>query len=261
MIHSFQAIDGFMTGLPLMTGGRIIKFNDKLNVIFGNSGTGKSCMGKALAAHCGIEAGGWSRISDPARLATNSQGQFPVAYKAYVPGFCNVKVEWDGIPSFYNDADIVGKNDNTWFFSNQAMSKDGITSEAEMMDIMATKPSAGQFRIHKINKIMKIIQNPPRLDFVPPDIVDKVSAIHEINYIQSLPRKGKPTLILDEPEKGLSLPRQKELFAVLVQLSEHFQVIAITHYPFIVFEKKANIIDAEENYSKICKKLIKEIVK
>lgn len=262
MIKTFQATSGFMAQLPSLKDGRIMQFTTGLNIIFGDSGTGKSCVAKALAGYCGIETGGWSKISNPAKLATraNLKGQFPIVYRAYA-NQCDCKVEWDGTPTFYNDADVVSRNDTTWFFSNQSMSKDGITSESEQMDIMATKPSAGQFRKHKINKIMQLLKNIPSLSVIPTDILDRAVAQEEVNYINSLPRNGKSTVIFDEPEKGLNFSAQIELFKVLEQLAQHFQVIVVTHFPFVVFNKNANIIEMEKGYTKMVKALIKKEVK
>jgi len=71
----------------------------------------------------------------------------------------------------------------------------------------------------------------------------------------------KITLLLDEPEKALSIPKQIELFDVLIKLSEHFQIIMATHSPFILEYKKANLIDFTPGYAAECRKLIKNIGK
>jgi energy-coupling factor transporter ATP-binding protein EcfA2 len=237
--------------------GRKFEFNDKLNILFGNVGSCKSTMLKTMAAYCGIQNGGWSSISDPAKLAYEKIGHFPYCYRNYSPGKCDASVEWDGTPSFYNDSEAMGKNDNTWFYNNASQSSDGITTEAEQMDILASKPSSGQYRIHKINKIMKVIQNPPNLLVIPPFITEREVAKLELQYLSSLPRDGKITLLLDEPEKALSIPKQIDLFDVLFKLSDHFQLIVATHSPFILEYKKANIIDVTPGYVAECRKLIK----
>lgn len=258
MIKSFQ----FASGFPLTHAhlkDRKFAFNDNFNVLFGNVGSCKSTALKTMAAYCGISIGGWSSISEPAKLAYNKISHFPYCYKNIAPNKIDALAEWDGTPSFFNDSEALAKNDTTWFFQNASQSADGITTEAEQMDILASKPSSGQYRIHKINKIMKVIQNPPSLDFVPPYIQNKELANLEVQYIQSLPRDGKITLLLDEPEKSLSIPKQIELFEVLVKLSEHFQLIIATHSPFILYFKKANIIDFTPGYVKESKALIKKI--
>jgi len=76
-----------------------------------------------------------------------------------------------------------------------------------------------------------------------------------------LPRDGKITLLLDEPEKSLSIPKQIELFDVLFKLSDHFQIIMATHSPFILHYKKINLIDFTPGYAKECRTIIKNAAK
>jgi len=260
MVKSFKFISGFATAFPHIK-NKEFKFNDGLNVLFGNVGSCKSTMLKTIAAYCGIQTGGWSSVSNPAALAYDDIKHFPFCYRNYAPGKCDAVVDWDGTPSFYNDSEAMSKTDNTWFFNNASQSADGITTEAEQMDILASKPSSGQYRIHKINKIMKVIQHPPNLLTIPPYIRDpKLMELCklEIKYFSSLPRDGKITLLLDEPEKALSIPKQVELFEVLTKLTEHFQIIMATHSPFILSFKKANLIDVTPGYITEVKKIIKK---
>lgn len=256
MIKSLQFTSGFPTLYPHLK-DRTFKFTDGLNVLFGNVGSCKSTALKVMASYCCIRVGGWSSISEPTLLAYNEPKHFPMCYRNFSPNKSDAIVEWGGEPTFYNDSEAMGKNDNSWFYQNADQSTDGITTEAEQMDILASRPSSGQYRIHKINKIMKIVQNPPNLMVVPNNIVDKKLAQLEVDYIKSLPRDGKITLLLDEPEKALSIPKQVQLFDTLVKLSEHFQLIIATHSPFILDYKKANIIDVTPGYIKECKSLIK----
>ena len=230
--------------------------------------SGKSVALRTLAAYCGIEKGGWSQISNPAKLASKTINHFPFVYRAYTPSNIDADVTWDGAPTFYNDSEMLNKNDFTWFFDNAKLSADGITSSAEQLDIMAEKPSSGQYRIHKINKIMKIIQTPPTLEI--PDVADKEAAAAEVAYVNTLrtnakrlnmPSTGKMTLLFDEPEKALALPKQLELFDTLSKLAEHFQVIIATHSPFILYFKQAHIIDLNQGYADECRSLIEKQIK
>lgn len=260
MITNFEFKSGFVMGYDHLK-GRKFEFSNNLNVLFGNVGSCKSTILKTIAAYCGIRTGGWSTISEPTQLGYNDITHFPFCYRNLSPSNVDAIVGWDGTPTFYNDSEALSKTDNTWFFSNSKQSADGITTEAEQMEILASKPSSGQYRIHKINKIMKVIQSPPSLLEVPHYINNKALAQIEVEYIKSLPRNGKTTLLLDEPEKALSIPKQIELFDVLIKLSEHFQIIMATHSPFILEYKKANLIDFTPGYAAECRKLIKNIGK
>jgi hypothetical protein len=258
MIKSCKITSGFLLSHSHVR-DRTFEFTKGLNFIFGTNGICKSTVMKTIAAHCGIDKGGWTSISEPSKLAAGSPNHFPAVYRQYAPGQCSCILERDGSPVFYNDSDSVSKNDVSWFVSASANnSDDGLTTEAERLDIMASKPSSGQFRIHKINKIMKVINQPPNLSIIPEYIGDKQRAQWEVDYIKSLGITGPITLLLDEPEKALALPKQLELFNGLQQLSSMFQIIVVTHSPFILFNKDANIIDMEPGYADICKKLIKQ---
>ena len=169
MIHNIKFLSGFPTSFPHLK-DKTISFSKGFDVLFGENGCGKSTILKTLAAYSGIQKGGWSSISDPMKLASRSTGHFPYVYKAYTPANLDAQVGWDGTPTFYNDSEMLNKNNFTWFFDSAVLSEDGITTGAEQLDVMAAKPSSGQYRIHKINKIMQVIQNPPNLAVVPPDI-------------------------------------------------------------------------------------------
>jgi predicted ATPase len=268
MIYDLKFKSGFPLEMPHYN-NRLLQFSDKLTVIYGKNGVGKSIALKTLGAYCGIEKGGWSQISNPAKLASKTINHFPFVYRAYTPSNIDADVTWDGAPTFYNDSEMLNKNDFTWFFDNAKLSADGITSSAEQLDIMAEKPSSGQYRIHKINKIMKIIQSPPSLSEIP-DVADRESAAAEVEYINilrtnakrlNMPSTGKMTLLFDEPEKALALPKQLELFDTLSKLAEHFQVIIATHSPFILYFKQAHIIDLNQGYADECRSLIEKQIK
>lgn len=269
MIYDLKFKSGFPLEIPYLQ-NRTFEFTDKFNVLFGNTGTHKSTSLKTMAAYCGIEKGGWNQISNPAKLASKMITHFPYVYRAYTPSNIDADVTWDGAATFYNDSEALNKNDFTWFFDNEKLSADGITSSGEQLDIMAEKPSSGQYRMHKINRILKIIREEPNLMTIPENYADKEAAQAEIDYIMALreagkrhnmPNTSKKTLLFDEPEKALSLSKQFDLFGVLDKLSNHFQVIIATHSPFILYYPNANIIDMQEGYSDECRKLIETQIK
>lgn len=257
MITGLQFKTGFPLQLPNIQ-NRIFEFTDGLNVLFAKNGEGKSVCLNTIKGYCGIpgNTGGWTRINEPNKLGASTVNHFPYVYRAFTPNRCDAWVGWDGTPTFFNDGDI--KVDSTFFFDKERQSADGITSEAEQFDALAQKPSSGQYRIQRINKVMQVIQTPPDLSVIPSYISDKAGAALELSYFQSLPKDGKPTLLFDEPERALALPKQKELFELLSDLSKVYQIIIATHSPFVLFIKGANIIDINEGYADECRSIIKE---
>jgi len=265
MITKVQIKTGFMLQSPCIA-GKVIEFKPGLNIIVGDNGSFKSSLLKTIAAYCGIEKGGFSEISDPAKLGSASIGHFPYVYHRYAPGKTHAAVEWDGTASFYNDSDMLAKNDLSWFL-NPKHSLDGITTEQEQLEIMTNHPSSGQYRISKINKIMEMLKSVPDLTQGLPLFFKSLStetqkaAMAEVEYIKSLPRNGAPTVLLDEPEKALSLAKQLELFDTIENLAKYFQVIMVSHSPFVLFKKKAHYIDMIPDFAKTNKDLIKKYLK
>lgn len=256
MIRGIKLHNGFVTDLPAFQNRRVLEFSDGLSVLFGSNGCGKSSILKILKAYCGIEKGGWSRISSELALGAQVESHFPYVYRAYSPGQCDATVLWDGTPSFYNDGDI--KIDQwAWFTHNEILSEDGMTSEEEQMQFMMDKPSSGQYRMAKLNKLFNMLQNPPNLTKY---VSNHPAQIAESNYIRKLPRDGKVTLLLDEPERALSVPKQLELFKLLERMSNDFQIIIATHSPFVLFGVDCKLFDLEEGYAQECVNIFRNCV-
>lgn len=278
MIYWLKFRDGFPMDLQDI-GHRVFNFTPGINVLYGRNGVGKSVILKTIKAYCGIEKGGWSKVSDPTVLGTSylstkhsninptvSYGgleDFPHAYKAYSPAKCRADVAWNGVPTFFNDGDI--KVNDTFFYQNIGQSEDGITTEVEQFDALIKKPSSGQHRSQKINKVFSLLGsgvNYNESDAIPAKFPNKVAAAREVQYWRFLREKSgdsRATVLFDEPERSLSLPKQKELLIKLIpdNLSE-YQVIMATHSPFALKIPNANIIDIEPGYYEECISILKD---
>lgn len=252
MISSIE----FTSGFPLkIYEGKPLKyeFTDGFNIIFGTNGCGKSLMLRFLKTYASIPNAGWSRLLDPMTLGTN---RFPLAYSSRTPEKVHANVVWDGRPAFYNAGDI--SVDNTWFFQNVGKSSDGITTEKEQFMAMVEKPSSGQYRLQKLNKILQIIgEEPDIFEYLENSRSSYNNLLAQRNYLKSLPRNGKITILLDEPERSLSLPKQKKLLEVLLEFSKDYQIIAACHSPFVLDlpRDQINIIEIDEGYVEECDKL------
>lgn len=256
MINRVKVLKGFASEL-LCLKDRVFQFGDGFNVLFGSNGCGKSTLMKCIKAYCAIEHGGWSKISNYMSLGVGGVKNFPMVYRALTPTKeCDTIVEWDGSPTFYNDSDLR-IDDMAWFYNKDILAQEGLTSPAEQMDYMAKRPSSGQTRMQKLNKIFNIAMNPPDFTLTTPNPGNRFEQM-EVQYIRSLPRNGKVTILLDEPEKSLSIPKQIELFRLLKSFQDKFQIIISTHSPFILFEDNINIIEMEADYINTCKNTIKE---
>lgn len=249
MIKNFQMLSGFATQLSGVS-NKVFEFTEGFNCLYGPNGSGKSTVLKTIKAYSAIKQGGWSKLSKEIELPASDPSHFPHSYTTFSPGNCSANVDWDGTPSFFNEGDV--KVDGmSWFFDDSKLSEDGITTGDEQLEYMAEKPSSGQYRMKKLNKIFNMLENPPRL----------TGTTSEAKYIKTLTRNGKVSVLLDEPERALSLPKQMELFELLSEMSKDYQIIVATHCPFILFQDDVKIFDFEDGYSQTCLDIFKNCVK
>ena len=179
MITHLKFKSGFATQLPHFA-GRTFEFKPGLNILFGPNGCGKSTVLNTVKGYCSIAEGGWSAIVDPMTIGARNVSDFPHALTKFTPGNCVADVGWDGTPSLYNKGEIDLSTD--WFFYKQGKMSDGITTEEEHMKFLMDKPSTGQYRINRLNKIHQVITSPPAY-VVPQRISDVFAAQQQINYI------------------------------------------------------------------------------
>ena len=222
---------------------------------------GKSSMLNTLKAYMGIRKGGWSYINDPKTHGASQVSHFPYAYTAYTPMPNQVRayVERDKNPSFYFHGDL--KIDMNFFWDTSRQSDNGILSGMDNLELAAKKPSSGMLKIELINRIMNMLRTPPNLQQVPEWVLNKEAAMIEVQYIQNLPNWGKITLLFDEPETALSVPKQNQLFDTLETLSKTFQIVIATHSPLILFRNGVNLIELTPGYADECRDIYKKAVK
>lgn len=252
MITHIQFQQGYAIKLPNIS-NKTFTFTSGINVLFGPNGCGKSTILKTIAAYCAIKDTGWSRFTDPLSLPNESATFFPHNYAIFSPGNCIANVGWDGTPSLFNAGDIAA--DESWFFKNVGQNKDNVFSENEQMLAMINKPSSGEYRAYQINKILNMISSN-----APAAILgDPSQHPGEAHYIHSLPRNGKRTILFDEPERSLSLPKQLALFNALNGFEQNYQLIISTHSPLILFKSNINVIDVEPGYAHECMRIMAEL--
>jgi len=249
MINSIEFVEGFAYNDIYKQCDKKHEFTKGLNIYWGKNGAGKSVALRFLKAYCSIPKAGWTQLVDPKALAPDP---FPHSYRSMTPDKDRAIVDWDGTSTFYNSGDIA--DNNAWFYQKAGgMSEDGLTTEKERFESMLDNPSSGQYRLNKINKIFGVIGNPPELtnDVILGDVKS------QLNHIKSLSNTGKITLLLDEPERSLSLPKQKKLLDVLLEFSKDYQIITACHSPFVLSLPKdqVNIIEIQKGYYDECDEL------
>ncbi len=249
MITHIQFKSGYPLGIPWV-GEKRFEFKPGINILFGPNGCGKSTILRTLKAYCGIgTGGGWTFFNDHMKLASDN---FPMAYWGLTPSRCMADVGWDGTPSFFNDGDI--KVNDTFFYMSDRQSDDGITSDGEQLETLAEKPSSGQYRIKKFNRVFNMIRDIPT--YTKSDIPANYktsTCLNELKYWNSLSRIGPQTILLDEPERALSIALQRKVFYDVIPQFKDLQLIIATHSVFCLNLKDVNFIEFEPGYIKECR--------
>ena len=82
-----------------------------------------------------------------------------------------------------------------------------------------------------------------------------------VAYVSTLPRRGPKTVLLDEPDKSLSIPNQQALWTQsLPGLARHCQVIVATHSPFaLAAPAPVTVIEFEPGYVEACRAAVRAL--
>lgn len=257
MIRSITIKDGFLNELGLK--GRRFDFGPRVNVIFGENGCGKSSILRTISAHSLVpQDGGWSRV--PSSL--DWQGDVPKTMEKMTPGDILADVEWDGSASYRYESEVALDGYKQWNGIGNGLFGEG-SREALLLNSQ-WGGSAGQKCLMALNKLCdgaighkKEVLPDLRPDKLPTDYSGRkdprARAVKE--YIRGLPgRRVRPTMILDEPDRSLSLEMQALLWTSLIPrfVQAGYQVIAASHSPFCLAKQPGkNVIPVSRGYDRL----------
>jgi predicted ATPase len=260
MIKHIKIINNRKSLLCTLWGPKEIKLSENVNIIFSPNGTGKSVMLKGLAYFTSCQKGGWSTGLDPleAKLEVFSPMEIDyVKLKNKKSKIGAMNIDWDGTPTYYSKAmldDSSQNMQNALFGMNQEMSlEDAIVMHKQNL-------SQGQTTITHLNNIFQ--------STLPDITLEKHTESNNIwqkagrilsDYVKTLPRDGKPTILLDEPDRSFDFINQRFFWENVNKLAEKFQLIITTHSMFVLTDiaKDFNIIEITPGYYKKAKEIIK----
>jgi len=238
-------------------------FTDGVNVITGRNGAGKSVLLKILKWSCGIgKDATYARMIHPMEI---SKGFLTHEYYT-VPEYCAVQlknrelpkstIDWDGsivhylTPEFFNPTNIWTRLDSPLPKGRELFS--GIEAIAGMI----TKNSAGEKSIHLLTKLYEL-----HTDYDPPltnvnDVWLRADTIYQ-DWVKSLPKDGKPTLLIDELDHHLDIDNQKVYWDYINHLAKKWQVIVVSHSAFAFMRTDVNHIPLDKKYLKSVQQIFK----
>ena len=253
MIYSIQFNSGY--ALQIKSLQQEINFTPDVNIICGCNGSGKSTLLKTIATYCFIkESGG---IPQPQNVVADLHYRHNKA-----------AIKWDSsLVAFFNStsdrpADIFGITDNTSAIENEL--------------VLRYKASTGQERCWRVKRIKDVCKK--NLDFMRSykiagnyshdfaDCYTEEQCQELLRYLDKARSEykgllGKPTIILDEPDRSLSVKNQIAFWELVVpDLAQEFQLLIATNSIFAYWYNKTpcNYLFLDKHNQEEMKEIIKK---
>lgn len=260
MIRSISFKPDFYASKLECIGDRKFEFPQcpSLTFLYGPNGCGKSTIIKGLARGSSIlEKGGWSSPPEPLQYGIGEDKSDPLKVLGK-----NADVDWDGTPSIFMDSSA---SDNT---GGTLELEDGI-GDSFMSGVMKATGggSSGEWRLNRLVELVKMLNKKQYQDLTVPIWQDMNSSWSGAGtsfsaYVKKLKNTGIPTVLLDEPDRSLSMVRSHELVSgLLPKMAKDLQVIVATHSFFCLFVDNANVIDLQDGYASETKRLLKRMLR
>lgn len=215
-----------------------VTFKPGLNILYGPNGCGKSTILRMAALTLAAEQGGVSTI-------TSTWLDEVLGFGGREPQLEGVKVSHDGQPILYgNPRNMVGLVCGGAAFD--------FDFQDEGLANTMSKASTGLTTMNRLNRMFAVALGkapfPAKVDDRLKSTSDRYQAAFEL--LKATIPKGQRTLIFDEPESGLAIPVQSNLFNLLFKAAKQndFQIILATHSAFSLGLPECNYIEMEPDY-------------
>lgn len=233
----------YAAGLDFFKNQHKIQFQPGLNIIFAPNGTGKSTILKMMAQMTACEQGGVSTITE-AWVRDVSRGN-----KSHLEG---IKAQHDGQAVMYaNPRQAVG------LIGGMAAFDDDFFTEGFAETQL--KESTGMTTLARMTKILGVLNGKTPM---PDKIMQKNGELNDVTkeMLKASIAKGQQTILLDEPESGLALHVQSNLWMMMERGAQthNLQIIVATHSPFAL-ATLANYIELQPGYLNLARGYIQGI--
>ena len=247
MIEYIRFNSGYPLHLPEI-GNRKIIFRERITVLCGPNGTGKSTILKALAENAGCGEGGWSAMHRKTTVSghdltdeniRNNTKNISAAEKENsslniaespdsIPASLkfDADIKWDGKPVFYQDCYA---DTDISFFNNDFF------NENELLR------SSGEKRIGLINELINFLED---------------------RFLTYKTGRGEgPTLLLDEVDNHIGFAGQSLLWKfIFPMLAKKYQLIISSHSVFPLLLRRDDVVELSRYYPASCLKELGEAI-
>jgi predicted ATPase len=260
MIYDIKIVSGYPIETKISSSffQKTFTFTSGINVLYAQIGSGKSTILDTLKAYTCIPNSGWSKPVDPNILGVTKVAHFPFVLRRLTKTQdIDALVKWDGTPCFHNHSENRVHQLDLKF-------DDDITTEDEKFENALENYSSGQYIVSRINKILNTVNEGYPKEFWKNATKEQMIQKEWMDSLgKQLPKNKRITLLLDEPEKGLSLAKQLQMWDVLAkfQKNNNIQMIIATHSLAVVGRKDVNIIELEDGYLKSVRESVKTLAK
>lgn len=256
---------------------------DKINILFGPNGSGKTTILKTIANYCmcgdNSSSDGYTNFKKFQPLDYGCSFNNPTKYsldnliKNIDARSNRAEIKWDGSPVYYEN--LAGRR-QTGSIGDMAGSLFNDREEFEYL-MCKDKISQGQNSFVIVNQLIKICENIPTREDFDADLKRCEKSHNDIwmkafttnyEYIKSYgDGKGCMTLLLDELDKSMDISNVVRLykdFLPAIQKKYGVQIIIVSHSPLmlsnIIQDNDAyNFISIDDDYTTTVKELYKGI--
>jgi len=224
-----------------------------LTVLWGPNGCGKSTVLKTMARLTHCEQGGASRITQSS------------VWELQAPTPLGDRQRWrDGVRLVHDGEPVHFLDPSQEPGLRHGVFDDDFFSDG-MLSLEARRSSSGQNVTGLLNRVLEMaakaegIGSTLNRDTVNPvwranfEKMNEMLAPAEVDG-KPLP-PGPRTLLLDEPDRSLSLPRQKDLWDTLAA-QQRFQIIVATHSVFALDVPGVRYVDLQPGYLAECREAL-----
>ena len=170
-------------------------------------------------------------------------------------------VDWDGTASLYLDSGASDQRPRDLEDSPDGLDEgDGQNIHSNLLRVFAPL-SSGRYRVFRLNKAFDSLREGRIPDLSIPQFQDANSTWAKVGrmfaeHVKSLKPTEIPALLLDEPDRSLSISNAINLYhKILLVTGSLVQVFVSTHSPFVLNlsdNPHVHLIDMKDGYANEC---------